>query len=376
MTNPLEQDWASKAKALTLNTQAFINGSFQDAASGETFTLINPANGEQLTEVCRCGPDDVDAAVKAARESFESGSWANQSPQQRKAVLNKVAQLIEANREELALLETLDMGKNIRDSFNLDIPKSAESFYWYAEAIDKVYGEVSSSNQGKLGIVTQEPLGVVAAIIPWNFPLLMAAWKLAPAMAAGNSVILKPSERSSLTAIKLAEIMQSAGIPDGVFNVLPGFGHDLGQALALHMDVDCLVFTGSTATGKRLMEYSGQSNMKKVYTECGGKSPNIIFADAQDLDKVCQGSANAIFFNQGEVCVAGSRLLVEQSIAASVTEKLVALAAKMQPGDPLNPLHYMGPLVDAAHLKQVEAFIHEAKAQGAILECGGEAILT
>ena len=238
MTNPLEQNWAEKAVSLSFNGQAFINGQYQAAASGETFDAINPANGQVLTQVSRCAKEDVELAVSAARQSFEKGSWVNMTNNERKAILFKVAELIEANREELALLESLDMGKNVRDSFNVDIPKSAESFYWYGEAIDKVYGEVSANNQGKLGMVSQEPMGVVAAIIPWNFPLLMAAWKLGPAMAVGNSVILKPSERSSLTAIKLAGIMKEAGVPDGVFNVLPGFGHDLGEALALHMDIE------------------------------------------------------------------------------------------------------------------------------------------
>ena len=374
--NHLDINWPEKADALAINTQAFINGKYLDAQAQQSFECINPANGKKIADITRCQPEDLDIAVSAARNSFNNGVWAHKSNAERKAILFKVGQLIERDRAEFALLETLDMGKNIRDSFNIDVTRAVESFQWYGEALDKVYGEISPTNQGKLGTITAEPLGVVAAIVPWNFPLVMAAWKLGPALAVGNSVILKPSERSSLTAIKLAGIMKEAGLPDGVFNVLPGLGHDLGEAIGLHMDIDCVVFTGSTATGKRLMQYSGQSNMKKVYTECGGKSPNIIFDDCGDLDAVCAGSANAIFFNQGEVCVAASRLLVHNTIKEQVVEKLTVLARNMQPGDTLDPSFYMGPLVDHAHLNGVMDYVRGAKEQGAELIVGGEPILT
>ena len=371
----LDINWAEMAQTLSINTQAFINGKYTHSLSHNSFSSVNPATGEKIVDISRCQPEDLELAVACARKSFEQGVWANKSNLERKQVLFKVAELIDRDRAEFALLETLDMGKNIRDSFNIDVTRAIEAFQWYGEALDKVYGEISPSTQGKLGTITSEPLGVVAAIVPWNFPLVMAAWKLGPALAVGNSVILKPSERSSLTAIKLAGIMKEAGIPDGVFNVLPGLGHDLGEAIGLHMDIDCVVFTGSTATGKRLMQYSGQSNMKKIFTECGGKSPNIIFDDCGDLDTVCTGSAHAIFFNQGEVCVAGSRLLVDNSIKDDVVKKLALIAQEMQPGDSLDPSFYMGPLVDNAHLKQVIAFVDGAKAQGAKLVCGGEAVL-
>ncbi len=371
----LEQNWHEKAAQLSINGQAFINGRYVNASSGATFESINPANGQKVADIAKCGPEDLELAVSAARQSFDNGDWKNKSTAERKTILFKVAELIEQHREELALLETLDMGKNIRDSYNVDIARAVESFAWYGEALDKVYGEVSPNMQGKLGTVTSEPLGVVAAIVPWNFPLVMAAWKLGPALAVGNSVILKPSERSSLTAIKLAQIMQEAGVPDGVFNVLPGFGHDLGEAIGMHMDIDCVVFTGSTATGKKLMQYSGLSNMKKVYTECGGKSPNIIFDDCEDLDKAAMGSANSIFFNQGEVCVAASRLIVHNSIKDAFTDKIIAAAKNMQPGDSLTPTHYMGPLVDQIHLQRVMEFVQGAKAEGATCALGGEPIL-
>jgi len=375
-THSLNQNWPALAEQLTINSQAFINGQYQDAQSGQYFDAISPVHGKSIAKVSRCNQDDLELAVKAARNSFEQGAWANKSNAERKAILLKVAALIKENRSELALLECLDMGKSIRDSFNIDVSRAAEAFEWFAEAIDKVYGEVSPNQHAGLGTITQEPIGVVAAIVPWNFPLVMAAWKLGPALAVGNSVILKPSERSSLTAIKLASIMQEAGVPDGVFNVLPGFGHDLGEAIGLHMDIDCVTFTGSTATGKRLLEYSGQSNMKKVFTECGGKSPNIIFDDCGDLDKVCASSAAAIFFNQGEVCVAASRLLVDKKLEADVIEKICQVADGMQPGNPLETTHFMGALVDEAHLQQVLKFIASAKQQGASLVKGGEPVLT
>jgi acyl-CoA reductase-like NAD-dependent aldehyde dehydrogenase len=253
----------------------------------------------------------------------------------------------------------------------VDVNSTARCIAWYAEAIDKIYDEVAPTGHDALALVTREPVGVVAAIVPWNFPLIMAAWKIGPALAAGNSFILKPSEKSPFTAIRIAELAARAGIPDGVFNVLPGFGQTAGQALALHMDVDCIGFTGSTRTGKLMLQYSGQSNMKRVWLECGGKSPNIILADCPDLDRAAAAAASAIFFNQGEMCSAGSRLIVEETVRDAVLEKVIVASRDLQPGDPLDPATRMGAIVDDLQLKTVLGYIEAGCEDGATVLTGG-----
>ncbi len=290
-------------------------------------------------------------------------------------MLQRFAELILAHRDELALLETLDMGKPISDSLAVDIPATARCIAWYAEAVDKVYDEVAPTAHDQLALITREPIGVVAAIVPWNFPLIMAAWKIGPALAAGNSFILKPSEKSPLSAIRLAALATEAGIPDGVFNVLPGYGHTAGQALALHMDVDCIGFTGSTRTGKLMLQYSGQSNMKRVWLECGGKSPNIILADCPDLDRAAATAAGAIFFNQGEMCTAASRLIIEESVRDRVLEKVVEASRAMQPGDPLDPATRMGAIVDEIQTRTVLGYIDSGRSEGAAVLAGGQRVL-
>ncbi|GHA20264.1 aldehyde dehydrogenase [Oceanisphaera arctica] len=294
----------------------------------------------------------------------------------RKQVIQKLADLVEQHAEELALLETLDMGKPIGDSLNVDLPAAINCLRWNAEAIDKVYGEVAPTGTDSLGLITREPLGVVAAIVPWNFPLMMSCWKIAPALAAGNAVILKPSEKSPLSAIRLAALAREAGIPDGIFQVLPGFGHTVGKALVLHPDVDALAFTGSTQVGKLLTQYAGESNLKRTFMECGGKSANIVFADAGNLDKVAREAAQAIFFNQGEVCIAGSRLLVENSIREELVERIITYAKDWQPGNPLDPASAMGAIVDATQLDGIRSHVARGIEQGARLQVGGEPVLT
>jgi acyl-CoA reductase-like NAD-dependent aldehyde dehydrogenase len=306
--------WRERAAALKPRTQIFVDGRFAPAANGATFDNINPATGRSLGLVAAGDAPDIERAVRSARAAFRRGSWAQQPPKARKKVLLKLAELMLANREELALLETLDMGKPIGDSLAVDIPSAANCIRWYAEAIDKVYDEVAPTGPNALATITREPMGVIGAIVPWNFPLLMASWKIGPVLATGNSLVLKPSEKSPLTALRIAELAMEAGLPEGVFNVVPGFGQTAGKALSLSMDVDGIAFTGSTATGKAVMGYAAQSNLKKVSLECGGKSPNIVMADAPDLEKAAQAAAYAIFFNQGEMCSAGSRLLVQESI--------------------------------------------------------------
>jgi 4-guanidinobutyraldehyde dehydrogenase/NAD-dependent aldehyde dehydrogenase len=314
---------------------------------------------------------DADRAVAAARRAFDDGVWSRQPPRERKRVLLRFAELILAHRDELALLETLDMGKPIADSLAVDIPATARCIAWYAEAVDKIYDEVAPTGHDALALITREPVGVVAAIVPWNFPLIMAAWKIGPALAAGNSFILKPSEKSPLTAIRIAALASEAGIPDGVFNVLPGYGQTAGQALALHMDVDCIGFTGSTRTGKLMLQYAGQSNMKRVWLECGGKSPNIILADCPDLDRAAAAAASAIFFNQGEMCSAGSRLIIEEPVRDAVLEKVVAAGRSMPPGDPLDPATRLGAIVDRVQLDTVLGYIESGRAEGAAVLTGG-----
>jgi len=371
---PTAQDWRARAAVLPINGQAFIDGRYVDAASGATFDDVTPIDGRVIARVASTDQADVERAVAAARRAFDSGVWSRQPPRERKRVLQRFAELILAHRDELALLETLDMGKPISDSLAVDIPATARCIAWYAEAVDKVYDEVAPTAHDQLALITREPIGVVAAIVPWNFPLIMAAWKIGPALAAGNSFILKPSEKSPLSAIRLAALAAEAGIPDGVFNVLPGYGHTAGQALALHMDVDCIGFTGSTRTGKLMLQYSGQSNMKRVWLECGGKSPNIILADCPDLDRAAATAAGAIFFNQGEMCTAASRLIVEASVRDRVLEKVVEASRAMQPGDPLDPATRMGAIVDEIQTRTVLGYIDSGRSEGASVLAGGQRV--
>ena len=364
-------DWHQRARSLVIEGRAFIDGRYVHAVSGLTFDRASPIDGRVVAQIASTDVADVDLAVAAARRSFESGAWSRQPPRERKRVLLRFAELILEHRDELALLETLDMGKPISDSLAVDVNSTARCIAWYAEAIDKIYDEVAPTGHDVLALVTREPVGVVAAIVPWNFPLIMAAWKIGPALAAGNSFILKPSEKSSLTAIRIAELAARAGIPDGVFNVLPGFGNTAGQALALHMDVDCIGFTGSTRTGKLMLQYAGQSNMKRVWLECGGKSPNIILADCPDLDRAAAAAASAIFFNQGEMCSAGSRLIIEEPVRDAVLEKVIAASRDLQPGDPLDPATRMGAIVDDLQLKTVLGYIEAGREDGAKVLAGG-----
>jgi gamma-glutamyl-gamma-aminobutyraldehyde dehydrogenase/4-guanidinobutyraldehyde dehydrogenase/NAD-dependent aldehyde dehydrogenase len=313
----------------------------------------------------------VDAAVASARAAFEDRRWAGQAPARRKRVLVRFAELVLQYGAELALLETLDMGKPIKYSQSVDVASTANCLGWYGEAIDKIYDQIAPTADSSLALVTREPVGVVAAVVPWNYPMIMAAWKIAPALAAGNSVLLKPSEKSPLTALRLAEIALEAGLPPGVFNVLPGYGHEAGAALALHMDVDCIGFTGSTRTGKQIVQMAGQSNLKRAWTELGGKSANIVCADCPDLDAAVAAAIGSIYFNQGQSCNAPSRLFVEESIKERFLEKALAMVPDFAPGDPLDENTVMGAIVDATQLQTVMGYIEAGKADGARLLAGG-----
>ncbi|MGD9583177.1 MAG: aldehyde dehydrogenase [Lysobacterales bacterium] len=364
-------DWQARADRLSLRNQAFINGAYVDAQSGKTFDCISPIDGRVLTRVAECEQADVELAVAHARRVFAAGGWSERRPTQRKKVLLRLAELLESHAEELALLESLDMGKPVNDALVVDVAASVRCMRWTGEAIDKVYGEIAATGNDELGLITREPLGVVAAIVPWNFPLLMAVWKIAPALATGNSVILKPSEKSPLSALRLAELAIEAGLPPGVLNVLPGFGKGAGEPLALHMDVDGLVFTGSTAVGKHLLQCAGRSNMKRAFVECGGKSPNLVFADAPNLERAAEAAASGIFYNQGEVCTAASRLLVEHSIRDAFVELVAAAGRKLAPSHPFEPTAMMGAMVDQAQMQRVLGYIEQGHEQGARLRLGG-----
>ncbi|WP_437880072.1 aldehyde dehydrogenase [Pseudomonas sp. LRF_L74] len=375
MTALTRSDWEQRAKDLKIEGRAFVQGEYRNAVSGATFECLSPVDGRLLGHVASCDQADADLAVKVAREAFDSGAWSRMAPVKRKKVLQRFADLIEAHGEELALLETLDMGKPISDSTSVDVPAAANAIRWSGEAIDKIYDEVAATAHNQLGLVTREPVGVVAAIVPWNFPLLMTCWKLGPALATGNSVVLKPSEKSPLTGLRIAQLAIEAGIPQGVFNVLPGFGHTVGKALALHMDVDTLVFTGSSKIAKQLMIYAGESNMKRVWLEAGGKSPNIVFADAPDLKAAAEAAASAIAFNQGEVCTAGSRLLVENSIKDTFVPLVVEALKGWKPGNPLDPQTTVGALVDTIQMNNVLSYIQAGHDDGAKLLIGGKRVL-
>jgi 4-guanidinobutyraldehyde dehydrogenase / NAD-dependent aldehyde dehydrogenase len=371
MDSDVKIDWHARAKALKIDGRAVINGKRVNAADGGTFECFSPIDNRKLVDVASCKAADVDLAVTAARTAFNARTWAGRTPRERKQIMIKFADLIIANREELALLETLDMGKPITASLNVDVNSAANSLRWFGEAIDKVYDEIASTPDHTLAMITREPIGVVGAIVPWNYPMLMACWKIAPALASGNSVVLKPSEKSPLSALKIADIALEAGIPAGVLNVVPGFGADAGSPLALHMDVDCIAFTGSTGIGKKIQIMAGQSNLKRAWCELGGKSPNIVFADCKDLNRAAEASAGSIFYNQGESCNAPSRLLVERSIKDKLVQKILAELKNYQPGDPLNETTTMGAMVDCGQMENVLKYIESGKLQGASLLAGG-----
>jgi len=365
------KDWTTLAAQQRLIDTALIDGEPHQAQSGARFEVINPANNRVLARVAACGQAEVDQAVSSARRAFEQGPWAKMAPTERKQVLLRLSQLMLEHRDELALLDSLSMGKPVMDAWNIDVPGAAHVFAWYGESLDKLYDQVAPTASNVLATITREPLGVIAAVVPWNFPLDMAAWKLAPALAAGNSVVLKPAEQSPFSALRLAELALQAGVPAGVLNVVPGLGEEAGRALGLHMDVDALVFTGSTEVGKYFMQYAAQSNLKQVWLECGGKSPNLVFADCQDLDLAAQKAAFGIFFNQGEVCSANSRLLVQRSIADEFIQRLIEQARQWQPGNPLNPASSAGAIVDARQTQRILQYIEQARGEGAQLVCGG-----
>ena len=354
--------------------ELLIDGAFRPAQSGESLTILSPIDGRELTTIASAGTADIDAAVVAARQSFEKAAWSKASPAERKKVLLRLAGLIEQHALELAVLGVRDNGTEIGMALRGEPGSAAATFRYYAEAIDKVHGEVANTAQDYLGMVHREPVGVVGAIVPWNFPLMIGAWKLAPALAAGNSVVIKPAESASLSLLRLGELAMQAGLPEGVLNIVTGRGSIAGEALALHMDVDVLAFTGSGTVGRRLLEYAARSNIKRVFLELGGKSPNIVFADTADIDLAVAGSVNGMFRNSGQVCVAGSRLLVQKTIAAEFTEKLLARANALSVGDPLDLDSDVGAISNEEQLHKNLEYVDLARGEGATLAAGGKRI--
>lgn len=363
-----------KASTLCFKSQAFINGQYVNAQSGKTFDCLNPATGKLLAKVAACDDQDINKAVHAARAAFEAGVWSERSPAERKQILLKFADLIEQHQFSLAVLETLDTGKPIVDSINVDVPASIKSIRWYAEVIDKIYGQIAPTANDVVALISREPVGVVGIVTPWNYPLYLACSRIAPALAAGNSIVIKPAEQAPLSTIYIAELASEAGIPDGVLNVVPGMGEEAGKALGLHGDVDSISFTGSTEVGKLFLRYSSDSNMKRISLECGGKSPNIVLSDCGDLDKAAIASVGEVFVNQGQVCCAPTRLLIQRDIKEQFLEKLINAGKKFQPDNPLHPQTIMGAIIDEVQTNKIITYIESGKSDGAQVVLGGQRI--
>ncbi len=363
------QDYAALAAELTLPDAAFIDGGFRPAMSGARFDTLNPATGDVLARVAACGADDVDFAVQKGLEAFDDGRWRARPPAQRKEVLIRLAKLMTRNARELAVMESLDSGKTILDCETVDVPEAINCLKWHAEAIDKIYDQVAPASDDHMAMILREPVGVVALVLPWNFPLLMLAWKIGPALAAGCSVIVKPAEETPLTALRVAELAREAGVPPGVFQVLPGTGPEVGEPLGRHMDVDALSFTGSTETGRRFLRYAADSNLKEVTLEMGGKNPCIVMDDAENLDVVAGHVVNGAFWNMGENCSASSRLIVHADVKDALLERILAHAREWPLGDPLDPENRLGALVSKEHFDKVCSYLDAGKR----LHLGGKA---
>lgn len=365
-------EYAAIAKSMSYPSNAFVDGAFRPAASGKTFKTTNPATGEVLTEIAACDATDVDHAVAKAKEAFEDGRWHLRSPGERKEVLLKFARLLERNRHELAVLESLDSGKPIREVQTIDVPDTIHTIRWHAELIDKIYDNTAPVGAQALTLVVREPIGVVGLVLPWNFPLLMLAWKIGPALAAGCSVVVKPAQETTLTALRVAELAHEAGVPAGVFNVVTGSGKDVGEPLGMHMDVSMVSFTGSTATGRRFLRYAADSNLKRVVLECGGKNPAVVMNDVEDLDLVAEQVVNGAFWNMGENCSATSRLIVHADVKDELMKRVGAYMREWRMGDPLDPENRVGSLVSKAHFEKVKSFLDDVQTEKLSLIFGGD----
>ena len=358
-----KDEYAALAGSIDFPRAAFIDGKFRKG-SGKKLITVNPATGETIAEIAACNAKDVDFAVKRAREAFDQGHWSKMHPSAREEVLIKLAKLIKRNRRELAVMESLDSGKTILDCETIDVPETIATIKWHAEAVDKIYDQTAPASDDHIAMIVREPIGVVGAVLPWNFPLLMLAWKIGPALAAGCSVIVKPAEQTSLTALRVAELAYEAGLPSGVLQVLPGLGPNVGEPLGLHPDVDMVSFTGSTETGRRFLHYAADSNLKKVVLECGGKNPAVVLDDAENLDLVAEHVVSAAFWNMGENCSANSRLIVHKDVKAPLMERVLARLRDWKTGDPLDPQNHLGALIDAEDLKKVKKYLKKGAIAG------------
>lgn len=376
MSDLLTQDeYQALASKLDLPTTAFIDGKFQAPLdSNQTFDTLNPATGKKLASISVSDETQVNLAVLKARESFEDGRWSKLEPSARKTILVQLAKLIKRNCRELAVMESIESGKPIADIEQVDIPEAIDCLLWHAESIDKIYDQVAPAGDDVVAMVVREPIGVVGCVLPWNFPILMLAWKIAPALAAGNSVVIKPAEETSMTALRIAELAHRAGVPDGVFNVVPGPGELTGSLLGLHHDVDMISFTGSTEIGKQFLKYSADSNMKKIVLECGGKNPCLVFDDAENLDVVAQHVCSSVMWNMGENCSSNSRLICQQAISSKLLDAILHRLKEWHTGDPLDPHNQLGAIVSAEHHQRILDYIKIGIEEGATLVCGGEAI--
>jgi acyl-CoA reductase-like NAD-dependent aldehyde dehydrogenase len=364
--------WQERAEAIQPNGNVFIDGESVPAVSGKTISDFSPVLNKEIAQIASGDKEDVDRAVKSAKKAFDSGIWSEMNPRDKKAIMLRWAELLNEHREELALLETLDVGKPISDSLAVDTRNSARVIQWYAETIDKNYDEIAPAPRNALAMVTREPLGVVGAIVPWNYPMSITSWKLGPALAMGNSIVIKPAENSSLTAIRMAELAIEAGLPNGVFNVVPGLGSEAGAALASHMDVAKIAFTGSGPTGKKIMQYAAESNMKQVSLELGGKSPQVVLSDCTNLKLAAETIGWAIYYNAGQTCNAGSRIIVESSVKEELFAHLAEFAKSFKVGNPLNPETMMGPIVSKSQRDRVNSYLELIGSNGETANFGGE----
>lgn len=366
------EDYKAIARGLRFPTLAFIDGEFRPAASGKTFTTTNPATGEALAEIAACGSEDVDAAVAAARAAFDDGRWSRLHPGARKETLLRLAALMEEHARELAVLESIDSGKTIFDCETVDVPETIHVIRWHAELIDKIYDQVSPASNDHIAMVVREPVGVVGLVLPWNFPLLMLAWKIGPALASGCSVVMKPAGETTLTALRVAELADEAGLPAGVLNIVTGSGSEVGEPLGRHPGVDMVSFTGSTATGRRFLTYSADSNLKEVVLELGGKNPCVVLDDAEDLDAVAAHVVNGAFWNMGQNCSAASRLIVQRGIKDRLLEKIKEEATQWRVGNPLDPSIRVGALISRSHFRKVCSYLDAARSEEIVM--GGEIV--
>lgn len=367
-------DWTKRAAAKVSRTQLYIDGKFVDAASGKTFESINPRDGSLIANVAEGDAQDINRAVAAAKKSFDAGTWREMAPLDRKTIMLKWVALIRENAEELALLETMNCGKPISDSLNVDVASCASNLQWYAETIDKLYGEIAPVPRDSIALIEREPMGVVGAVVPWNYPLIITSWKVGAALAGGNSVVLKPAEQSPLSALLFAELASRAGLPDGVFNVINGFGPSAGGTLGRHMDVNKLAFTGSTEVGKYFLKYSAESNGKAVSLELGGKSPHLVLDDCPDIDAAASAIAWGVFYNAGQTCHAGTRVVVDQKIEDELLEKIRSVSESIMPGDTYDPQTAMGTIVDRAQFDRVNEYIAIGQDEGATIHTGGKPV--